>query len=63
MCVRIARNPTVTIPALALSKPYAISRVLGVGKDEAKRTHTEAARAMLNGTLTKSANSVKELNV
>jgi AcrR family transcriptional regulator len=54
---------SISIGLLALFHGYAINRVLGVGKDEAKRTHTEAARAMLNGTLTKSANAVKEPNI
>lgn len=48
---------------LTLFYGYAISRALGVGKDEAKRPCTEAMRAMLNGTLTKSAKAPRDTDL
>ena len=41
---------SVSMAALSLFYGYAISRLLGVGKDEAKKVYSEAMRIMLGGT-------------
>jgi len=46
---------SISMTIVTLFYGYAINRLLGVGKDEAKRAYSEAMRLMLNGTLTKSA--------
>jgi len=46
---------SISMANVALFYGYAISRLLGVSKEEAKRAYSEAMRLMLNGTLTKSA--------
>jgi len=41
---------SVAMAIVTLFYGYAISRLLGVGKDEAKRTYREAMRLMLVGS-------------
>lgn len=50
-----ADTDSISVAIVALFYGYAISRLLGVGKDEVKRAYTEAMRIMLTGTLAKSA--------
>lgn len=45
---------SISMAIVTLFHGYAISRILGVGKDEAKRAYGEAMRVMLDGTLIKS---------
>ena len=42
---------SISMAIVTLFHGYAISRILGVGKDEAKRAYGEAMRVMLDGTL------------
>jgi AcrR family transcriptional regulator len=52
---------SISVGIVALFYGYAVSRVLGIRKDDAKRAHTEAMRAMLNGTLRRSTGFARSL--
>jgi len=44
---------SISMAIVALFYGYAVSRLLGIGKDEAKRAYSEAMRVMFDGTSTK----------
>jgi AcrR family transcriptional regulator len=54
---------SISMAILFLFYGYAITRLLGVGKNEAKRACGEAMRVMLNGTLTRSQSPQKRAHM